>query len=47
MTYRTTVGWSILTSGIVTLLLVPLPGDPLWWGLGMLVVGTAVLLYRQ
>ena len=47
MTYRTTVGWSLLSSGVVTLLLNWLPGDSLWWGIGLLVVGVAVLLYRQ
>ena len=47
MTYQTTVGWSLLSSGVVTLLLNWLPGDSLWWGVGLLVVGVAVLLYRQ
>lgn len=47
MTYQTTMGWSLLTSGIVTLLLAFLPGDSLWWGVGLLVVGAAVLLIRQ
>jgi hypothetical protein len=46
MTYRSTVGWSLLSSGIVTLVLKVLPGDSLWWGVGLLVVG-AVLLSRQ
>lgn len=47
MTYQTTVGWSLLTSGIVTLLLAYLPGDSFWWGIGLLVVGIIVLLIRQ
>ncbi|AHG04355.1 hypothetical protein HALDL1_12680 [Halobacterium sp. DL1] len=47
MTYQTTVGWSLLSSGVVTLLLAYLPGDSVWWGVGLLVVGAAVLLYRQ
>ena len=47
MTYRTTIGWSLVSSGIVTLILKALPGDSLWWGIGLLVVGVAVLLYRQ
>ncbi|WP_232686097.1 hypothetical protein [Halobacterium zhouii] len=47
MTYQTTVGWSLLTSGIVTLLLAYLPGDSFWWGIGLLVVGIGVLLIRQ
>jgi hypothetical protein len=47
MTYRTTIGWSLVTSGVVTLLLAALPGDPLWWGLLLLVLGIAVLLVRR
>lgn len=47
MTYRTTFGWSLISSGIVTLLLIYLPGDSLWWGIGLLVAGIAVLLIRQ
>lgn len=47
MTYQTTAGWSLLTSGIVTLLLAYLPGDSFWWGIGLLVVGIGVLLIRQ
>lgn len=47
MTYQTTIGWSLLTSGIVTLLLNVLPGDSLWWGIGLLVAGVAVLYVRQ
>ncbi|WP_175607225.1 hypothetical protein [Natrinema saccharevitans] len=47
MTYRTTVGWSLITSGIVTLLLAFLPGDSLWWGVGLLVVGVAIFVGRR
>ena len=47
MAYQTTIGWSLLTSGIVTLLLAFLPGDSLWWGIGLLVAGVAVLYVRQ
>jgi len=47
MTYRTTIGWSLISSGIVTLLLKILPYDSLYWGLLLLVVGIAVLVYRQ
>ena len=47
MAYQTTVGWSLLSSGIVTLLLAFLPGDSLWWGIGLLVLGIAVLYVRQ
>jgi len=47
MAYRTTVGWSLVSSGIVTLLLKLLPYDSLYWGILLLVVGVAVLVYRQ
>ena len=47
MAYQTTVGWSLVSSGIVTLLLVVLPGDSLWWGLGLLVLGIAILYLRN
>lgn len=46
MAYQTTVGWSLLTSGIVTLLLFLLPGDSLWWGFGLIVAGLVVLYIR-
>jgi len=44
MSTRSTFGWSLFTSGIVTLLLIALPGDSLWWGLGLTVVGLLALL---
>ena len=47
MTYQTTIGWSLLTSGIVSLLLYALPGESLWWGVGLIVVGLAVLYVRR
>jgi hypothetical protein len=47
MTYRTTIGWSLVTSGVVTLLLVALPGDSLWWGVLLLVLGIAVFFVRR
>lgn len=47
MAYQTTVGWSLLTSGIVTLLLNVLPGDSLWWGIGLLLAGLVVLYIRR
>jgi hypothetical protein len=45
-TARTTLGWSLVTSGIVTLLLTALPGDDLWWGIGLVVLGVAAMLWR-
>ena len=47
MAYQTTVGWSLLTSGIVTLLLGFLPGTDLFWGALLLVVGLVTLYIRQ
>ncbi|MHC3439151.1 hypothetical protein ACYJ1Y_13900 [Natrialbaceae archaeon A-gly3] len=47
MTYRTTIGWSLITSGIVTLMLTVLPGDSVWWGIGLLLVGIAVFVVRR
>ena len=47
MSYQTTVGWSILSSGIVTLLLAFLPGDSIYWGIGLLIVGAIILFIRQ
>ena len=46
MTYQTTIGWSLFSSGLVTLLLFVLPGDSLWWGLGLLALGLVVLYVR-
>ncbi|AEH36659.1 hypothetical protein [Halopiger xanaduensis] len=47
MAFRTTLGWSLLSSGIVTLILKVLPGDSLWWGVLFLVLGVTLLIYRQ
>lgn len=44
MAPRTTLGWSLVSSGIVTLLLAALPGDAVWWGAGLLLVGLVVLV---
>lgn len=43
---RTTIGWSLLSSGIVTLILKVMPFDSLWWGLLLIAVGIAVMVYR-
>ncbi len=47
MTYRTTIGWSILSSGIVTLLLTVLPYPSIYWGIGLVILGALVLFVRQ
>jgi MYXO-CTERM domain-containing protein len=47
MAYRTTVGWSLVSSGVVTLALTVLPGDSVWWGFGLIILGLLVLLVRR
>ena len=47
MAYQTTIGWSLFTSGIVTLLLYVLPGDSIWWGIGLLIAGLIILYIRR
>lgn len=47
MTYQTTIGWSLVSSGLVTLLLAAIPGDSVWWGIAILVVGIVVLYIRR
>jgi len=44
MARNTTAGWSLISSGLVTLLLTVLPGDSVWWGIGLLAVGIFVVL---
>ena len=47
MTYQTTVGWSLVSSGVVTLLINYFPGDSVWWGIGFLALGVVLLYVRQ
>lgn len=47
MAYQTTLGWSLLSSGLVTLLLAAIPGDSVWYGVVLLVLGIAVLVVRH
>lgn len=47
MAYQTTIGWSLVTSGIVSLVLWAIPGDSVWWGVGLLVLGLVVLYIRR
>ncbi|WP_202593599.1 hypothetical protein [Halococcus sediminicola] len=46
MGYSTTIGWSLFTSGVVTLLLKVAPYDSLYWGIGLLVVGLLIMSRR-
>ncbi|WP_226013226.1 hypothetical protein [Halomicrobium salinisoli] len=47
MAYQTTIGWSLLSSGIVSIVLWLIPGDSVWWGVGLLVLGLIVLYVRR
>lgn len=47
MSYQTTVGWSLVSSGIVTLLIGFLPGGDVPWGVGLLALGLVTLYVRQ
>ena len=47
MAYQTTIGWSLLSSGIVSIVLWLIPGDSVWWGVGLLILGLIVLYVRR
>ena len=47
MQYQTTAGWSLITSGLTTLLLKILPGNSLWWGIAFLIIGGAILYLKK
>lgn len=47
MSYQTTVGWSLITSGIVTLILTYLPYPSFYWGIGLLVLGILIFVSRR
>ncbi|ESP87383.1 hypothetical protein [Candidatus Halobonum tyrrellensis] len=47
MTYQTTVGWSLVTSGIVSIVLWLIPIESVWWGVGMLALGLLILYVRR
>jgi hypothetical protein len=47
MSYRTTVGWSLITSGLVTFLLAYLPYPSVYWGAGLLALGVLIFLTRR
>ncbi|MBX0321668.1 hypothetical protein EGH21_01360 [Halomicroarcula sp. F13] len=47
MAYQTTLGWSLVSSGIVTLVLGFLPGSDLLWGALLLALGVLTLYVRQ
>ncbi len=47
MSYQTTIGWSLITSGLVTLLLTVLPYPSVYWGVGLLVAGILIFVVRR
>ena len=47
MAYQTTIGWSLLSSGIVSIILWLIPGNSVWWGVGLLFLGLIVLYIRR
>lgn len=47
MNNQTTIGWSLVSSGLTTLLLKVLPGDSLWWGVALLITGTVTFFIRK
>lgn len=47
MSHQTTIGYSLLSSGIVTLLLTVLPGGDVAWGIGLIALGAVVIYFRQ
>ena len=46
MGYDSTIGWSLFTSGVVTLLLIVMPFDSLYWGIALIALGAFVMLRR-
>ena len=47
MAYQTTIGWSLVSSGIVSIILWLIPGDSVWWGVGLLILGLIILYIRR
>jgi hypothetical protein len=47
MSSRTTLAWSLLSSGIVTIVLTLLPGSDLLWGIGLCALGIAAFVTRS
>ncbi len=45
--YQTTIGWSLITSAIVTFALAAAPGESIYYGIGLLLVGVIVFLFRK
>lgn len=47
MSYQTTIGWSLISSGLVTLLIEYLRYDALYWGIGLLALGLVIFIGRR
>jgi hypothetical protein len=46
MSNRTTIGWSLFSAGIVSILLTVLPYPSWWWGIALLIIGAIVMSRR-
>ena len=47
MSYRTTVGWSLICSGLITLAIEFQPYPSFYWGVGLLLLGIVVFVFRR
>lgn len=47
MSYQTTLGWSLISSGIVTLVIGFIPGSDLFWGVLLCLLGLVVFYTRR
>lgn len=47
MAIRSTIGWSLVSSGIVTLLLAFLPFPSVYWGVALLLAGVLIFVTRR
>lgn len=45
--YQTIIGCSLIFSGLITLLLKILPGNSLWWGITLLIIGIVMLFVME
>lgn len=46
MSQRTTIGWSLFSSGITAIVLTILPYPSWWWGVALIIVGVIVISRR-
>jgi integral membrane sensor domain MASE1 len=46
MSQRTTIGWSLFSSGITAIVLTILPYPSWWWGVALIIIGVIVMSRR-